>query len=139
MSEDEDSDMESSLRISEADKAEEAALTAWLLSQQEARLGRVMGWADVDACHPAPCFPHCRSAITCHPDQAARKTWGIKGTDKAAFAEHRRQRLLRWQARARGGLSEEEDDNNSYSSMGGAVLASLGLVAVVALRSRTRF
>ena len=72
--------------------------------------------------------------------QAARKTWGVKGGDAAALAAHRRRQLRRWEARAQGrSLDDENVSETTMGDVGRAVLASFGLVAVVALRSRVRF
>ena len=73
--------------------------------------------------------------------QAARKTWGVKGGDAAALAAHRQKQLRRWEARAQGLSVDDEEDaaEKSIGDLGKAVLASFGLVAVVALRSRVRF
>ena len=85
---------------------------------------------------PAPSLPPLPP-----PSQAARKTWGVKGGDAAALAAHRQKQLRRWEARAQG-LSVDDDEDAAEKTMGDlgkAVLASFGLVAVVALRSRVRF
>ena len=73
--------------------------------------------------------------------QAARKTWGVKGGDAAALAAHRQKQLRRWEARAQGLSVDDEEDasEKTIGDLGKAVLASFGLVAVVALRSRVRF
>ena len=74
------------------------------------------------------------------PSQAARKTWGVKGGDAAALAAHRRRQLQRWEARAQGHVLDDENaSETTMGDVGRAVLASFGLVAVVALRSRVRF
>ena len=83
-----------------------------------------------------------RSSPTPLPSQAARKTWGVKGGDAAALAAHRRRQLRRWEARAQGHIPDDDTSDVAETSMGDigrAVLASFGLVAVVALRSRVRF
>jgi len=72
--------------------------------------------------------------------EAARKTWGVKGGDAAALAAHRRRQLRRWEARAQGHVLDDENaSETTMGDVGRAVLASFGLVAVVALRSRVRF
>ena len=73
--------------------------------------------------------------------EAARKTWGVKGGDAAALAAHRQKQLRRWEARAQGLSVDDEEDasEKTIGDLGKAVLASFGLVAVVALRSRVRF
>mmetsp|Transcript_28836 Transcript_28836/g.73130 ORF Transcript_28836/g.73130 Transcript_28836/m.73130 type:complete len:280 (-) Transcript_28836:45-884(-) len=72
--------------------------------------------------------------------EAARKTWGVKGGDAAALAAHRQKQLRRWEARAQGlSVDDEDASEKTIGDLGKAVLASFGLVAVVALRSRVRF
>ena len=109
------------------------------------RRRRVMGGVGIG--RPAPAPPRAPLVVSQHPpppppsSQAARKTWGVKGGDAAALAAHRQKQLRRWEARAQGLSVDDEEDasEKTIGDLGKAVLASFGLVAVVALRSRVRF
>ena len=104
-------------------------------------------WVGADQSPCASSLPHAGSCSSARfylapspPWQAARKTWGVKGGDAAALAAHRRRQLRRWEARAQGHVLDDENaSETTMGDVGRAVLASFGLVAVVALRSRVRF